>query len=485
MLDRDSAAVHIVTIHASKGLEYPVVYLPFGWDGAKPQNVESLLLHEDDHRVRDVGGRRAPGYAERKTRHQREEEGEDLRLLYVALTRAMCRVVAWWAPTATTRSGPLHRLLFGRADGHATPSGAAPVPADADLAARFSDWAKPAGGTIEIEQVPDVPARRYWQPPVEPHPELAVAAFTRSVDSSWRRASYSALTAATHERPGSASEPEERVTVDEPDTPPLAPARLGEGATTSLMNDLPSGREFGSLVHTILERIDTSAGDLAVEVRQRCADAAARRMSDVDVVTLATAVTAALRTPLGDGTLADVSPADRLTELDFEFPVPTRVSVSSLAELVHAHLPADDPLAGYVDVLATLRPPPLLGFLTGSIDAVLRRTGPAGPEFMVVDYKTNKLAAGCVHTGHYSQEAMVAEMIRAHYPLQALLYLVALHRYLRWRLPGYDPRRHLGGARYLFLRGMVGPDTPPGCGVFSWRPPAALVTALSDLLAAT
>ena len=77
-------------------------------------------------------------------------------------------------------------------------------------------------------------------------------------------------------------------------------------------------------------------------------------------------------------------------------------------------------------------------------------------------------------------------MIGAHYPLQALLYSVALHRLLRWRQPGYDPDRHLGGVLYLFVRGMAGPDTPRvdgvPCGVFSWRPPEALVAELSDLL---
>jgi exodeoxyribonuclease V beta subunit len=77
-------------------------------------------------------------------------------------------------------------------------------------------------------------------------------------------------------------------------------------------------------------------------------------------------------------------------------------------------------------------------------------------------------------------------MQRAHYPLQALLYLVALHRYLRWRLPSYDPDTNLAGVLYLFVRGMVGPDTPlvdgTPCGVFTWRTPPALVTGLSDLL---
>src|SRR5690606_23398020 len=76
MLDRDSAAVQIVTIHASKGLEYPVVYLPFGWDGSKPRDMKSLLLHLDGHRVRDVGGPTGPGHADRKKQHQREEAAE-------------------------------------------------------------------------------------------------------------------------------------------------------------------------------------------------------------------------------------------------------------------------------------------------------------------------------------------------------------------------------------------------------------------------
>jgi len=107
----------------------------------------------------------------------------------------------------------------------------------------------------------------------------------------------------------------------------------------------------------------------------------------------------------------------------------------------------------------------------------------------VVDYKTNWLGSPGepLTTRHYQPQALAAEMARAHYPLQALFYLVALHRYLRWRLPGYDPAANLHGAAYLFLRGMVGPATPAVggqiCGVFWWRPPVSLVTELSDLLA--
>jgi exodeoxyribonuclease V beta subunit len=131
----------------------------------------------------------------------------------------------------------------------------------------------------------------------------------------------------------------------------------------------------------------------------------------------------------------------------------------------------------------------LRGYLTGSIDAVLRVPAPGGHRYLVVDYKTNRLGPydEPLTLSHYRPESTVAAMMDAHYPLQLLLYSAALHRYLRWRLPGYSPDEHLGGGLYLFLRGMAGPATPSvdgvPFGVVSWRPPAALVVALSELLA--
>ena len=89
---------------------------------------------------------------------------------------------------------------------------------------------------------------------------------------------------------------------------------------------------------------------------------------------------------------------------------------------------------------------------------------PARPRFAVLDYKTNWLGAPDepLTAWHYRPEALAAEMQRHHYALQALLYTVALHRYLRWRLPGYDPAVNLAGVVYLFVRGMTGADGPAG-----------------------
>lgn len=111
------------------------------------------------------------------------------------------------------------------------------------------------------------------------------------------------------------------------------------------------------------------------------------------------------------------------------------------------------------------------------------------PRYLVADYKTNRLGTPGepLSAWDYRPDAMAEAMSVVHYPLQAMLYTVALHRYLSWRQPGYDPDVHLGGSLYLFVRGMSGPDTPVvdgmPCGVFAWRPSSRIVVAVSDLLA--
>ena len=108
--------------------------------------------------------------------------------------------------------------------------------------------------------------------------------------------------------------------------------------------------------------------------------------------------------------------------------------------------------------------------------------------FYVADYKTNWLGPTDIPltTAAYDRAGVNAAMETSSYPLQALLYTVALHRYLRWRVPGYDPGEHIGGVLYLYVRGMAGPETPvidgDAAGVYFWAPPPGLVTELSDLL---
>jgi exodeoxyribonuclease V beta subunit len=152
------------------------------------------------------------------------------------------------------------------------------------------------------------------------------------------------------------------------------------------------------------------------------------------------------------------------------------------------HLGVDDPLTGWASGLAEgVIEATVAGHLTGSIDLVVRVPGgSAGPRFVVADYKTNALhPRGLpVRPADYAPDRLVAAMEEHDYPLQALLYSVALHRYLCWRMPGYRPDAHLGGIAYLFLRGMTGPGGVAGqpAGVFEWAVPPSLVVSLSELL---
>ncbi len=492
-LETDRRAVQIMTVHKAKGLQFPVVLLPEAADLWVPDEDDDacLAFHEDGRRVLDVGGRDAPGRAERLRAHAAEEAEDRLRSLYVALTRAQSQLTLWWSRTySNTECSPLHRMLFRRCDVVGPPEPSYPLDAPpGDGHPSGLPWLAPAGIRVE-ECLPGTAPR--LRATGEPPQRLALATFDRGVDPLWRRTSYSGLTEAVHARPPVALTAE-AVVEDEPVAEtPLLPEVAG---VPSPMADLPGGAAFGSLVHQVLENLDWNAPDDELAERVRVATSTAFQRYPVPGVTpeaLAQAMLPSLVTPLGrltgDRPLAAIPVPDRLSELTFEFALGTarsRTTLREVADLMAAWLPADDPLAGYPAELAhpQLATQVLRGFLTGSIDSVLRIRSGDDLRFVVVDYKTNRLGPAELTLDHYTEPLMVAEMLRTHYPLQAILYCVALHRFLAGRLPGYDPGRHLGGVGYLFVRGMGGREAAGGNGVFSWFPPAGLVVALSDLLA--
>lgn len=336
-----------------------------------------------------------------------------------------------------------------------------------------------------------------------PQPEtptnLAVRHFHRSIDTTWRRTSYSALIRDAQDVPesGVTSEPEMTARDDEIDDAEVAvtsDAPTLESDLASPMSDLPSGATFGSLVHAVLENADPLAADLTAELQARVREHLTWWPVDAEPAALASALVPMHDTslgPLAEGlTLRRIGLRDRLRELNFEIPLTggdvrgsaRAARLRDVGALLREHLSADDPLAGYSDRLMSdaLGGQPLRGYLSGSIDVVLRLPR---QRYLVVDYKTNMLGPSA---GDYSFPRLTESMLHSDYPLQALLYTVVLHRFLRWRQPGYQPSRHLGGVLYLFVRGMCGAAAPTvgghPAGVFGWQPPASMVAALSDLL---
>ena len=501
-LDNEAAAVQIMTVWASKGLQFPLVYLPFTFN-RNVQIRDRVRYHDDDgQRCLHIGGRRSPDFTEAVRRGAAEVAGEALRFSYVALTRAQSQVTAWWAPSKDEVNGGLSRLLRGRAvGGRQVPDRCDGPVTDAAARECFAAW-EAAGGPVLEDSV--VAAAPQVAPAATPT-GLAARHFHRSVDLTWRRTSYSALVRTAEEQvaAGVSSEPEAGAKDDEIDEIPVdAPSPAGADVP-SPMADLPAGATFGSLVHAVLETADPFATDLAGELTEQVRSHFAWWPVEATAEAIAEALVAVHDTvlgPLAGGlTLRDIGLADRLRELDFEMPLTGgdlagtagQVTLADVGDLLAAHLPADDPLAVYADQLRSpvLGAATLRGYLSGSIDAVLRIPDPvAGHRYLVVDYKTNRLgdAQRPSVAGDYGPGQLRRAMLHSDYPLQALLYSVVLHRFLRWRQPGYQPQTHLGGVLYLFLRGMCGPDTPliddHPAGVFSWNPPPALICAVSDLL---
>jgi len=502
-LRTDAEAVTVQTIHSAKGLEFPVVFLPSLWEGPWTDERDPPVFH-DDHGARCIGvGGSGPIHDDHMAAAAHERADEEIRLLYVALTRARHRVVLGWATGHDAAAGPFGRLLLGREPGSGViPDALRRAPTEQDVRGELLARAENCAGAIAVEDATGPGAGRF-RSAAPGSDALGVRVFGRILDEHWTRTSYSALTAAAHDSVATTAivevvEIDERAKVDEPDLGAHGEEDVGAPGPLELpvpLADVPGGARVGSLVHEMLEHVDFTDADLPAALAAAAARAGARRLVAGHTDAMVTGISASLSTPLGPllggRRLCDLGRADRLDEMAFDLPLaggdtPTgMVTMAAIAEVFAGHLSAADPLGGYPERLAD----PLLaaevrGFLTGSIDLVAR----IDDRHVVVDYKTNRLAPAeePLTAWHYRPEALAAAMQDAHYPLQAALYAVALHRFLRWRLPDYDPAVHLGGVAYLFLRGMTGPDTPTfggqPCGVFSWPLPAAFVTDLSDLL---
>ena len=542
-IQTDSQSVKVMTIHASKGLEFPVVFLPTlnrisksstpkmfparlngtssvrvidaasGIDEAKswrfvpkglsgvdvaqmlPFNSESKNPPEVVFLKKKAAGTRPSIEWGRKVMADIDEETDKMRLFYVAMTRAKHKVVAYWSPI--DKYSPNDPFIKSIVSSLALKE--VPVERE-DLQAAFSKLEKNSHGCIsavDISLIEDSEVDLDVDEDASTVKALNVAQFTRSANSvstyGFGRWSYSSVTKGLKRRlaevvgdvefdplPGASDEFNEADTVEMP-----APDNAG-------WSRLPAGARFGDGVHQVLDHIDPSSTNLSNELRETVDEVFAAWGDDLDRGLLTGELLVNLTTPLnemfGGQSLASLGTTHRLSELRFDFPLRTRDSIGShllIEALVqHGELPTAS-RSHFQRVLELgVADTRLAGFMNGSIDAVFRIAGD-DPKFIVSDYKTNKLHRNSDPNPlrAYDRQGMERAMIEDGYYIQALVYSVALHRYLRTRLSNYDFDTHFGGVCYLFLRGLNGSKDETGqlLGLYTWKPPRRLIEHVDAL----
>ncbi|MBU1281837.1 MAG: UvrD-helicase domain-containing protein [Gammaproteobacteria bacterium] len=460
-LESDAERVQIVTIHTSKGLEYPLVFCPYLWDGALLRQHEDISCHADDGTpLLDLGSEQLDVHRER-ARHERF--AEKLRLTYVALTRARDRLWLHWGPVdckpkrdGTLSESGLHSsalawLLHGRQ-----------LPGEDALAelARHLQSLSPQGLRAEVEQLVGISLAHMSLQPLR-HAEASAAGeqrapapqqlstLQRSLHSAWRVGSFSGLAAGMH--------------MEAPDRDGLVMPDASEPGSGFFA--FPRGARAGTCLHAILEDWARGKAPLAELIETGLSGhGISNEWNAVALEQLQQVVDSDLN---GQGlTLSGLNPVRRLPELGFTFPV-------AGLEMQRLRAILSDPAHGLPtpmrDAAARLEFDSLKGFLKGFIDLTFEHDG----RWYIADYKSNWLGPD---SSYYGGERLLQALAAEHYYLQYLIYLVALRRFLRQRLDDFH-NEQLGGAYYLFLRGM------PSAGVYFSRPADGLLDALDTLFA--
>ena len=442
-LESDKHLVQIVTIHKSKGLEYPLVWLPFI---ARFRKQDQAFYHDRETfaAVLDLGQDEAS-----LELAEAERLAEDLRLLYVALTRAVWHCSLGVAPLSSRKSGnsDFHLSALGRLlqAGEAMDA--------AGLAARLADFCH---GDIAL-QIPGELDLTPWQAPAATIPRLSARELQRRIADDWRVTSYSGLQ--QHGFSGG-QDLLPRLDVDA--------AGVGEVVEEPQLtpHQFPRGAAPGTFLHSLFEELDFTQpvpeGWMAEKLQLSGFDAQwAPVLTDWLGGVLKT------RLPGADIALNQLAARDKQVEMAFYLPIAQLLTAERLDALIRQYDPlsADTPPLDFRQVR---------GMLKGFIDLVFRHEG----RYYLLDYKSNWLGED---REAYTRPAMEQAMRAHRYDLQYQLYSLALHRYLRHRLADYDYDRHFGGVIYLFLRGMDGQEG--GQGIFTTRPVRPLIDGLDQLFA--
>ncbi len=435
-LEDDENLIRIITIHKAKGLEYPVVFLPFLWATRKPPTDEPLVFHNRTTFRMTVD--LTPDNELHQQQAQEERLAEDLRLLYVAVTRAKHCCYFCWGRISRMEHSALAYLIHDQ--GNQSPT----VKTEEEILTDL-EHLNSQDRILTVKQHP----LSFIHEPVAfqiPSQPLAAKRFHGRINDNWRITSYSQLVT------------DHASTTEVHEVRQEAPEEKTGNNLASAFN-FPRGAEAGTCLHNILEELHFNQ---PIASQQELIGEQLRRSAfDAKLVeTVCSWLEAVVNTELGNGCNLSMLPQqDQLREPAFLFPLDTL------------------DLQQFNQVLQTWRIPPLpaaegqlQGLIKGFIDLVFRFKG----RYYLADYKSNHLGNG---PKNYCEEDLEAAILAHRYDLQYLIYTVALHRYLESRCKKYDYATDFGGVFYLFIRAMD-PNYPSGTGIFSTCPPYQLIMEL-------
>lgn len=480
-LESDENAVKLVTTHKSKGLEYPVVFCPFLWDGSSVRKSDKSFVFHDRREVMQLTLDLGSEDRERnRISAEKEILAENLRLLYVSLTRARFRCyLVWGRIRGTETSAPAYLFYPPESFSGEDVVGAAREHfkelKDDFLVERLDQLAEKAGGAIRFIEMPQEKGK--VRVPSETVPTvLRNREFPGKIDRTRGVSSFSSLTSGRlHEEETADRDATEWGAVDISQD-----AREMDGREPPLdIFSFPGGTKAGLFFHDIFEHLDftepaTSRVKTLVLEKLRVYGFEDRWQEAVCGM-VKRVLSVPLNPPAQGFRLSVIGNRDRLNELEFTFPMkalsPGRLR-HVFSETGGGELPESFP-----ETIGRLTFAPVRGFMKGFVDLVFRYRD----RYYLVDWKSNVLGK---KAEDYGPEGLALGMEEGLYTLQYLIYTLALDQYLRLRFPGYDYDMHFGGVFYIFIRG-VDPLQGPEYGVYRTRPSAGMIRNLRDRLIET
>lgn len=473
-LEKDDNAVQIVTIHKSKGLEYPIVFCPFNWDGSHLKSDEFIYHDDNNRRIYEIG---SPEYDKHKKYAEKESLAENLRLLYVALTRAKYQCYLAWGRFNKAGTSAL-AYLFHKPDTWNKDSTLSDLERhvitlnDNDMLEALNKLSSLSNGTIEITDYKEKPMPHY-----KPRPEKAEKFISRTfqgtIPEGKHLSSFSSLIYKRH-AVAELRDIEESYTLKEPVS---QDSEEVQATAKKSIFSFPKGTAPGTFLHSILEQLDFSEKNKknksAIIKQALTRHGYEPKWHDIIYNTIANLLAVNLKNGKAGFQLLSIPMANTIRELEFYYPL--KQIAPKIVSKVFGKAGITSIIPEFPQHIESLDFKPTRGYMHGFVDLLFNYN----EKYFIIDWKSNYLGDS---PGFYSEENLKQAILNHSYFLQYYIYTLAVDRFLASRIKDYSYDKHFGGVYYIFLRG-ISEDNDSRNGIYFDKPDNEIIEKLrADLI---